>query len=349
MILGMGGYGTAFLRNALWLYQIDGYTPQFNVFDRPSEGRSPASRRLAQAWPEIFSGAKENGFVRGETGDSIYDIRIFDEVDCFSADFDALFEDERLRARLGKTDLAIVALGNDDRNIEAAAMLRALFDRLHGVTNKSIRSDAPPAPLIYSVVYDGRKANNLNCNRSGKGIVNYRGDSLQLEFIGDLPSQFSYEQLSAQKTREIRALNYHLDWLRKEAALTDASDAADVEKLRATVLSNTRAYMDYEYYRQSSIARAIQEELLAQIRPFAELDKPAGHPRGCRCDGCMKRSLTEHMRWNAFMRTLGYRGAPVRGDRAKLHDLLVPWAELPEYERYKDLEDDDQAEEKSHV
>ena len=340
MILGMGSYGTAFLRTALWLYQICGYNAEFNIFDRPAEGRPSAVRRLAQAWPEIVDDPGGTRFSRQTPGDGVYDIRFFDGTDCFTADFDRLFESAEYAQRLARTDLAIVALGDDDRNIEAAAMLRALFDRLGGVTNGNIRAGARPAPLIYSVVYDGRKANNLNCNRSGQGIVNYRGDSLQLEFIGDLPSQFSYEQISVQKAREIRALNYHLDWLRKEAAATDAGSASDVEKLREGLLSNTRAYMDYEYYRQSSISRALQEELLLSIRDFAEQDRAPGHEKGCTCERCTRRSMTEHMRWNTFLRTLGYRHGAVRGDRAKTHDLLVPWADLPERERFKDLDDD---------
>lgn len=340
LILGMGSYGTAFLRTALWLYQICGYTLEFNIFDRPPAGRAPARRRLAQVWPEIVDDCEKTAFTRLAPGDGVYDIRFFDGVDCFTADFDRLFASEEFGARLARTDLAIVALGDDDKNIEAAAMLRALFDRLGGVTNKSIRADAPPVPLIYSVVYDGRKANNLNCNKSGQGIVNYRGDSLQLEFIGDLPSQFTYEQISVQKQREIRALNYHLDWLRKEAAATDAESAPDVKKLCESVLSNTRAYMDYEYYRQSSMSRALQEELLRSIRDYAEQGKAPGHEKGCTCARCVRRSMTEHMRWNTFMRTMGYRGAAVRGDRAKTHDLLVPWEALPESERYKDLDDE---------
>ena len=333
MILGVGGYGTFFLRTALWLYQIYGFTPEFNVFNMPRPGSVPLVRRLAQAWPEIVDDPTKDVFVRRNGGDMAYDIRFFDGVDCFSADFDALFEAEETRERLKRTDLVIVALGDDDRNIEAAVMLRSLFDRLGGVTNATLRTDAPPVPLIYSVVYDGRKANNLNCNKTGLGIVNYKGKSLQLEFIGDLPSQFSYRRIAEQKALEIEALNYHLLWLRENAR--GAQTSGDMTRLAEEIEDNAKAYMNYEYYRQSSISRALQEEMYRRLaaqgrRIFTkDPDRPGDRE---------KRSMSEHMRWNVFTRTLGYRHAESRGDRAKTHDLLVPWEKMPPCEQNKDID-----------
>ncbi len=345
MILGMGSYGTAFLRNALWLYQIFGYTPEFNVVNVTRPGGVPLVSRLAQAWPEIIDDPKKTAFSRSVPGDMAYDIRFFDGVDCFSAEFDALFEDGETRERLKRTDLVIVSLGDDERNIEAAVLLRSLFDRLGGVHNANLRTVSPPVPLIYSVVYDGRKASNLNCNRDGAGIVNHRGKSLQLEFIGDLPSQFTYAQIEKEKALEVRALNYHLMWLREEAGKSDPANKEDRERLRRTILTNTRAYMDYEYYRQASISRAVQGELLDRLERLLPIERrvrlrPTGHPPGCSapCRVCIKRSMTEHMRWNVFMRTLGYRYADKRGDRAKTHSDLVPWDQLPPAERYKDID-----------
>ena len=47
--------------------------------------------------------------------------------------------------------------------------------------------------------------------------------------------------------------------------------------------------------------------------------------------------VTEHLRWNAYMRALGYRQYALRSDRVKLHPLIVPYHSLPQDEQTKDI------------
>ena len=56
----------------------------------------------------------------------------------------------------------------------------------------------------------------------------------------------------------------------------------------------------------------------------------------CECELCAKRKRIEHMRWNAYMRSLGYVMNETRADRAKTHNDLRAWSELPSDERQKD-------------
>jgi hypothetical protein len=44
----------------------------------------------------------------------------------------------------------------------------------------------------------------------------------------------------------------------------------------------------------------------------------------------------EHERWVADKQRAGWRYGPVRDDARKIHNLLVPWEQLPEVERDKD-------------
>ena len=45
----------------------------------------------------------------------------------------------------------------------------------------------------------------------------------------------------------------------------------------------------------------------------------------CSCRRCNSMRLTEHARWNAYMRVNGYIYAAIRNDRAKCHNDIKPW------------------------
>ena len=55
----------------------------------------------------------------------------------------------------------------------------------------------------------------------------------------------------------------------------------------------------------------------------------------CRCPLCLSR-ITEHMRWNTYMRVKGYRYGKEKDDMAKIHDDLLPWEQLLQKEKQKD-------------
>ncbi|MGN0115803.1 MAG: hypothetical protein ACI396_10790 [Acutalibacteraceae bacterium] len=346
MIIGVGSYGKEFLKNALWLSQVLGYKVEINVFDAlySSNGaQRNLVKSLAQEWPEIIDNTESRSFVRNKKGDSVYDIHIFDGVDCFTSDFDDLFVSGEYKNRLKKTQLAIVSLGDDDKNIEAAVMLRALFDRINSVSNEDLSKlrdddrENKDLPLIYSVVYDDKKSANLNSNQNKLGIVDYQKDSFHINFIGNLQSQFSYDLIDKQKQLEIKAMDYHLDWLRRDVVNKEHSKQLDINQVFDKVMTKTKAYMNYEYYRKSSISRAVHEKLLQKISKYVVFTRVDEHDPQCRCPICKQASVTEHMRWNAFMRTMGYRYSKNRCDRAKMHNDIVVWDDLNSKEQNKDL------------
>ena len=81
----------------------------------------------------------------------------------------------------------------------------------------------------------------------------------------------------------------------------------------------------YEYNYQSSTARAIH------LKARSNLSGQAANRSG----------ITEHKRWNAYMRSLGYTysgsGDPSsRNDLAKLHNYLIPYDQLSASEKLKD-------------
>ena len=142
-------------------------------------------------------------------------------------------------------------------------------------------------------------------------------------------------------------MQYHLDWLRRDVKehQNDSIDrkAESIDELKDRVIQNTKAYMDYEYYRKASIARAVHEELLATVTNYTQVfdvdlpDERSTYPYS------VKASITEHMRWNAYMRTMGYRYSEKRNNMAKLHNDLTLWSRVPDADKPKDkkIDEDD--------
>ena len=100
-------------------------------------------------------------------------------------------------------------------------------------------------------------------------------------------------------------------------------------------------YTCFEYFRDSSIAREIHQQMINKYFSgyFEEFDKRSHKHRDitvCSCRKCNALRLTEHARWNAYMRVNGYIYAENRNDRAKCHNDIKSWHKLPIPERYKD-------------
>ncbi len=408
LIVGMGKYGKQLLKTALWYYQMEGYRLEINVIDSGKD-KNGVKRDIEQVLrhecPEIMD---NNG--KYIDGDAQYDIQFFKNIDCFSYSLDEVFENHK--ERLARTLLAFVALGDDDKNIEASIALRKLFDRLYKKTNadyKGLRglreTDAKAAekadlPRICAVVYDDRKAQNFNINKDIEDdsfLVDYKETPYHIHCIGNLSACYSYSALLKAEETEWKAFLYHTQWvsiertirrylpyqvnkdlclqvLAQEGALSTAQPMETVENTFAEeelkelfkkvnwddrfVWKQTRAeqcayllgeiskYMQFEYYRFSSVAKAVHKDLIDNAlfkektqctgEKISVQDKPATKNPLCRCDGCEYRRKVEHMRWNAYMRVNGYRYREQRADRALIHDCLVPAEKLSWRTRFKD-------------
>lgn len=354
LVLGMDRTGVEFLKTAAWFYQRYGYRVEFNVFCG-GDGEWSESR-LRRSCPELFLNFDPT------SGESSHDIRFFEDTDIASADFEELFCSERsaYRGRLGRTKLVFICLGDDERNVDAAVSMRSLFDRIRGETKKNAAKQ--PIPYIYCVV---RSDKQTECLSEEHGLQNWKGERLHIDFVGAFADQYSYTRFRQIRQREKAAFPFHLDWVRKEAQLhmlyeravrenvehhfrqeiaeemaevgfswndggffkDEACTVPNVEKL----LNEAADYMCYNYYRRSSMAKLEHKTAVNRFWPDTRSHGPV-----CSCDSCRERRITEHMRWNAYTRSIGYRRGKDRFDRAKVHKDLKPWQELPCRERYKD-------------
>ncbi len=327
-LLGLGGIGTRLLENILWMYQQYGCRLTINVFDSvaPLPGTDPSpdplSSRLSYLWPEVIS---TNALWQADPKahpdtESEYDIRFFPGTDCFGKRFLDCFGSPDTAERLLRSDLVICALGDDDRNLEAALMLRRLF-----AGKNDPRTGESLHPDICAVVYDDQKSKNFSPEMR---ITNYREEPYDILVKGSMSEQYDISQIDEAEEEEKQALIYHIQWI-----LAEKTGPDEIGK-------ELNKYIHYDYFRRSSMAKAAHKRSLVRrglYPPRADSDEKwyLEHEKGCRCDICRAR-ITEHMRWNAFMRVDGYRYGKKRNDLAKIHHLLLPWDELSFRDQVKD-------------
>ncbi len=281
VVVGMGSHGTCMVKALSWFCQMDGYGLTLDVFDKDPR----VSDRLYVQCPELISERYNGVSVPGEAQ---YRIRIHGAM---ATDSRAFAEEI---AKLKKATYVLVSLGSDEVNIRAAVYLRMLFER-NGAK-----------PVIQAIVYNSDKIKAL------AGITNYRGQSYDIDFIGDQESACS-EAVILNSELEKEALKRHLKWGSEED------------------------FWKYEYNYSSSVASAIhmkvrealgvpgagkrEEDLTEAERAFIE--------------------ILEHRRWNAYMRSEGYvysgsSDPASRNDLGKMHHDLVEFELLSEEDKRKD-------------
>jgi len=313
MIAGIGSFGTEFFKMLIWYCQMEGYFLELNIFDKSRKNdtneKYSIKSLLARQCPELF---QKNPCT--DDGDAVYDIRCYDGIDFSNDSFEKLWNDPDTCERLKRTSLVLVALGDDDTNIETAVYLRSLFDRKNQIVATKDINIADEHPSIYSIVYDGTKSGTVT-NGGDECLRNYKKIPYHIHFIGSIEQQYDYDNIYDFKT-ETDAFRYHVEWIKVSDALVkkaqemhyDSSKLSEIEHEKIDDLKNAQAdYEHYEYYRLSSMAKAIHKRSMAQY-----------------CESVKK---TEHSRWNAYMRTEGY-SYGTRADRALVHNDLVDWKTL---------------------
>lgn len=360
LLVGMGKYGMAFFRNLIWFCQASGYRLELNVVDK-RKGSDGVRSFLWHQCPELM---EQNG--QNVDGDACYSVEFYEGVDMESGAFDRLFHYNgdnltlRRRAqRLRRTAIAVVAMGDDDRNIRVAMDLRLRFDRIHNVVAGEEQTFGQERVDIYSVVYDEQKTSILVSGTEGdQRLMNYKKVPFNIHFIGKLSVQYDYNTIY-EPGLEHTAFWYHSLWVRQNAnawrelqAMTEEElEEAKAEwpglrkffeeggfsagELEAQEAEDRRSYEQFEYFRKSSMARALHAKALKKAFPH-RIDCTRGRKQICMCENCVWRKKTEHMRWNAYMRMLGYKTGKKHISRAKLHGDLVSWNDLPWKTQIKD-------------
>lgn len=161
-------------------------------------------------------------------------------------------------------------------------------------------------PEIQAVVYNSDKKEALN------GISNFKGQEYKIDFIGDMKTSYSEEVILDSGVEE-EALKRHMKW------------------------GNESEFWRYNYNYKSSVASVIHRKM----KILCNMPGIEKSPENRSEDELWNLRILEHNRWNAYMRSEGYvYGGTVekagRNDLAKMHNCLVPFAELPLKEQEKD-------------
>lgn len=348
LIVGFGSYGEEFFKTLVWYCQFEGYTLEINIVDKhgfadKGNNKSYIESLIDRSCPELMM--KNRLMIQGEAQ---YDIEIIPDIDMQTSDFDDLLQydgqDEaktKLSERIKNTSIAFVALGDDDMNIETAVHLRTLFDRVGKVNAGTKTGWDDERVQIYSVVYDEQKSGVLHHKKDDVGemrlLKNHKEIPYHIHFIGGMNSQFDYDNIYNEEL-EKRAYEHHISWIeaekriRAEKALEDSKYVADPSEMK-------KDYHKHEYFRMSSIAKQLYQEEIEANETLKKLTQCNEGVKlmSCECGKCTTRKRSEHMRWNAYTRVIGYcYNKAGKVERAKLHHNLCKWSDLTDLDRLKD-------------
>jgi hypothetical protein len=328
VIVGMGHHGTELLKALPWFCQLHPYRLEVTAFDiDPS-----ALERFTSQCPELMS-QKHNGDFYTD-GEAHYKIRInppLDEeagekttgYDVHSIKFDQAIES------LDHVTYVLVALGNDDLNVQVAAKIRILLKR-RGIV-----------PFIHSIVYNPDKQELL------KRGTNFSGLMYDINPTGNISINYSEECILNSDIEE-KALERHLAWTKKFAAQENWPSDVYEKEIRAA----ENAFWKYDYNYRSSVASALHAKFkrpgLFPIGVDPEDETKVLYYEHAGVPGADKLPAErteeelwylrkmEHQRWNAYVRSEGFVFAEKRDKLAKTHNLLVPFDKLPLSEQEKD-------------
>ncbi|MBE6870396.1 MAG: hypothetical protein E7491_00395 [Ruminococcaceae bacterium] len=342
LIAGMGSYGMEFFKALAWYCQFEGYRLQMTIVDKEER----VEKLIKRQCPEFM----EKG----------YDIKVLPKIDMETSDFDDLLlytgDDEKLKQlseRIEKTNLAIVSLGDDELNIDVAVHLRSLFDKKKVFKAGKDITLSEETVDIYAIVYDEQKSGILHQKGFNKNesnyLLNHKDIPYHIHFIGGMSTQFSYDNIYEQELEQ-KAYRHHVSWVDAEEKIYKEWRAKSVkteeyewyfmsENTEESKAKAKQKYEKYEYYRLSSIAKELYQQEIENNKKLKAITDclRGGELQTCNCENCVRRKRSEHMRWNAYTRSMGYSfSEKVRADRAKLHDNLCEWDKLSELDRLKD-------------
>ncbi len=306
MIIGLGLHGTEMLKALTWFAQMHPYRIEINAFDK----RDKMGSLLQSSLPELFDWnpadktatkpLKNYNDNFTTPGEAHYKISVFSNVDVTLYEFDKRIQE------ISDTTYVLVALGNDDLNIQVATKIRILFERMG------------KHPTIHTIVYNPNKQDMLK-----RGLTS----SYDIRLFGDVSTNYS-EACILNSVLEQKAFERHMQYTYKQI---EKDNLTGKKKEDAIKKSETQFWSsDYSY--RSSIASVIHNKL----------KKHCGLPGSDKssADRTLEEKIfyqtVEHQRWNAYVRSEGYVYGPIKNYLAKTHSLLVPYDELPPSEQIKD-------------
>lgn len=301
VVVGLGKYGIEMVKALSWFCQLDGYRVKIHAFDRDVN----AEDRFTDLCPELMD-PRYNGC--DTPGEARYEIHIHSGVDATNHRF------SRELAEITDASFIFVCLSDDLINLTTSVKIRSLCEQIR-------YPDGDRKPDIVTVVYDETVCDNMSIVweqgrtlESPVGITNFKSQAYNIRMIGKLNDFYSVNTLINSELIDA-GLQVHLRW------------------------GDEQEFWRYEYNYRSSIAKALHERLRAKAEiHIPGADKPWEERTS---DEKLAIGRIEHIRWNAYMRSEGYRYSgsqdkSSRNDLGKLHHNLVPVTALSDEDLRKD-------------
>ena len=282
---------------------------RIHVLDRDEKAKD----RFSELCPDLMNDDYNGKDILGEAR---YEINIRGGVDTNST----LFSKEL--SKITDATYIFVCLGTDEDNLAASVKIRSLCEGMQ-FTGDGHKPD------IETVIYDSHLSASMGmtwqgdrCKQPSAGVSTFNGQAYNIHMIGALEQMYSVETMihselvrQAEEANESYANKVYQNDLDKIAGLPEEQYSKALLACQQKKKANIRAFYKYEYNYRSSIARVIHEKKSGELS--------------------LKSPELEHKRWNAYMRSEGYRfsGSEDESSKnvlAKLHHNLVPCANLNE-------------------
>lgn len=270
-----------------------------------------------------------NKYPGSEFAYSVYLKLLFERVSLMPSDdgkrnnalaniFKNLPEYKALEFELNKLVDKTVPKISGSKPSKTVTALRGMFDGLRETFDGSCPLEGAQKqklPLrentqIYAVLYDDYLDSEYN--PKNRCLFNHKKTPYSINYIGGLNAKYSYK-IVYNNELEMNGFKIHLDW--------KAKDKVPDEEERKEFKNKALLYEKYEYFRLSSISKAIYQNVSAEYQKTTPRDD---------------RRHNEHNRWYLYTCSIGCINNKLRNDRAKQHFYLVHYDKLPEEAKPKD-------------
>ena len=320
LVAGCGKTGYEMLKAACWCGQLPNQPLHIQVVDREADR---SRDRFAFECPELQLPSPDSNLSVS-----------FLQADIASKAFADLL------AGSDPITHVFVALGDDERNLSTAVTIRRLLARQAVL---SPDPHGPRAPVIVAhMESETREA-------IAETLSERRGGPMNIHAYGSIRDLYRHDNL-VDNLLERLGLAVHLAY---SGCLEASDDASRTDQDKATL-----AYWQQAYEHKSSLATALHLKykmyaLLGHLPGMDWANAPtadmvARYEKALKDSDSFGQQLQlEHARWNAYVRTEGYRVADAHAtarylkevghhkhDLARLHPCLVPWEDLSEVSEF---------------
>ncbi len=331
-VIGTGNIGMEAILSAYWCGQMSGCRLHINVISNEFMGEDCEKaffNRLDNISPEILAGTREGDEVlriRGE-GDAAEYAPVYASIDYFGKDIKTCSLDELFSVKkrdgltIGDTDYFIVALGVDEDNLLISDMLRRYVGNIHLARSSEYGavSDDPKAVIAYAV-YNADLCNALNL-KQGYDYSMPRGADVYMHAFGGLRELYSEKNIFLT---DLEPLARRSDAFYHSLQNREQRQGAYFKRMRdhySYWSSISRVmHIKYKCFSLGLVEQSVMDFRNGDTQGYAAmLAKAETRYTEIARDGAQSErqndmAWLEHRRWNAYLRTKGYRATPLYED-----------------------------------